>query len=80
MLMREYIVYRHGFNAANQDPGRGLPEKMPVARVQANNPEEACRLAAAQVTLEGNQRLTAEPADAVDTKEWQRNLTARTHG
>jgi hypothetical protein len=72
--MKWYIVYREGWNKANQPPEHGLPQKMPVARVQANSPEEACRLAAPQVTLANNQRLTAEPADVVDAKENQLNL------
>ena len=39
--MKMYVVYRHGWNASNQSPERGLPEKMPVARVEADSPEEA---------------------------------------
>jgi hypothetical protein len=66
--MREYIVYRHGLNEANQSPERGLPEKMPVLRVQADSPEEACRLARGQVTLFEGQTLSAEPADVVDAQ------------
>ena len=76
--MRMYVVYRHGWNAANQSPERGLPEKMPVARVQADSPEEACRLAAREVTLAENQRLSAEPAEVLDAKEAAINYTART--
>jgi hypothetical protein len=75
--MREYVIYRHGWNEANQSPECGLPEKMAVARVQADSPEEACRLAAGQVTLAANQRLSAEPADLVDAKEHDLNRTAR---
>ncbi len=66
--MREYVVYRHGWNEANQAPERGLPEKMPVARIQADSPEEACRLAARQVSLFPGQSLSAEPADVVDAQ------------
>jgi len=66
--MQEYIVYRHGWNEANQDPARGLLEKMPVARIQANSPEEACRLAARQVTLFQGQYLRAESAEQVDAR------------
>jgi hypothetical protein len=64
--MREYVIYRHGWNKINQDPAHGLPEKMAVARVQANNPEEACRLAAEKVRLVDGQHLSAEPAEQVD--------------
>jgi hypothetical protein len=53
---------------------------MAVARVEANSPEEACRIAAGQVALAGNHRLSAEPAEQVDAREWEMNLTARTHG
>jgi hypothetical protein len=75
--MKEYVVYRHGWSEANQSPELGLPEKMAVARVQAASPEEACRLAAQQVTLADNQHLSAEPADLVDAKERDINRTAR---
>jgi hypothetical protein len=75
--MTEYIVYREGWNEANQDPGRGLPEKMPVVRLYADSPEEACRMAARQVTLTGNQRLTAEPAEVVDAQMAGLNASPR---
>lgn len=67
--MPYYIVYRHGWNDANQASAQGLPEKMAVLRVEADSPEEACRQAAAQVSVAPNQRLTAEPAAPVDAKE-----------
>jgi hypothetical protein len=72
--MQEYVVYRHGWNEDNQSQSAGLPEKMPVARLEANSPEEACRLAAAQVTVHANQHLSAEPAAAVDVQENKLNL------
>ena len=40
--MKEYIVYRHGWNEANQNPHHGLPKKQAVLRVQADSPEAAC--------------------------------------
>jgi len=67
--MREYIVYRHGWNEANQRRADGLPEQMAVLRVQANSPEEACRLAAQSVRIEPNQRLSAVAAEPVDAHE-----------
>ena len=76
--MRMYVVYRHGWNEANQSPARGLPEKMAVARVAADSPEEACRVAAREVTLAENQHLSAEPAEPLDAKEAAMNYTART--
>ena len=75
--MREYVIYRHGWSETNQCRELGLPEKMAVARLEADSPEEACRLAAAQVSLAENQHLSAEPADLVDAKEHDLNRTAR---
>jgi hypothetical protein len=77
--MKEYVVYRHGWNPINQNREQGLPEKMAVARVEAGDPAEACRIAARRVTVLDNQRLTAEPADAVDAEEASLNRTARAH-
>jgi hypothetical protein len=74
--MREYIVYRHGWNAENQSPEAGLPEKMPVARIEANSPEAACQQSRERVTLHANQYLSAEPADEVDARENNLNLRA----
>lgn len=74
--MKEYVVYRHGWNADNQSKDAGLPEKMAVARVEAPSPEAACRLAAPRVTLHENQHLTAEPAAEVDARENNLNLRA----
>ncbi len=72
--MQQYIVYRLGWDEANQKPQQGLPEKMPVMRVDAASAEEACRIAATQVSLGEGQRLTAEPAAAADDQEASRNL------
>lgn len=66
--MKEFVVYRHGWNEQNQDPARGLPERMPVARLQAESAEEACRQAAPGITLFPNQSLSAEPAAEVDAR------------
>ncbi len=66
--MPEYVVYRHGWSEANQRAEDGLPEKMPVLRVQAISPAEACRLAEQQVALVAGQRLSAEPAAPLDAK------------
>ena len=74
--MKEYVVYRHGWNAENQSPAAGLPEKMAVARIEAGSPEEACRLASPRVTLHENQYLSAEPAEEVDARENNLNLRA----
>ena len=74
--MKEYVVYRHGWNADNQSRDAGLPEKMVVERVETPSPEVACRLAAPRVTLHENQHLTAEPAAEVDARENNLNLRA----
>ena len=66
-MAREYIVYRHGHNEQTQ--GAGLPDKMAVARISADSPEEACGLASRDVVVAAGQHLTAEPADVVDAKE-----------
>lgn len=74
--MKEYVVYRHGWNANNQRSEAGLPEKMPVARLSAKGPEDACRRALEQVTIQPNQYLSAEPAEEVDARENNLNLRA----
>jgi hypothetical protein len=67
--MQQYVVYRHGWNEVSQNPQNGLPEKMAVARIDADSPEEACRLAQPQVLLLEGQYLSAEVAEVVDAKE-----------
>ncbi len=78
--MSLYVVYRHGWDRANQDAERGLPWKMPVLRVEADSPEEACRRATGQVTLQPDQYLSAEPADEADAHENNLNLKAEALG
>lgn len=63
-----YVVYRHGWNSANQ-PSSSSPEKVEVARVEAGSPEAACDLARQRVTVYHNQNLSAEPASEVDARE-----------
>jgi hypothetical protein len=41
---------------------------MAVARLHADSPEQACKLAGNQVTLHDGQFLSAEPADVVDAQ------------
>jgi hypothetical protein len=62
--MREYVVYRHGGEKVTE----GDRDERPVARLSADSPEEACRLASEQVSLGEGQWLSAEPADQVDAK------------
>jgi hypothetical protein len=78
--MRQSVVYRHGYNEADQRPEQGLPEKMPVLRLEADSAEDACRRAARQVTLAAGQHLSAEPADEADAREELLNRTARASG
>jgi hypothetical protein len=66
---REYVVYRHGWNAANQSSMSGCPHKMKVARVQAFSWDHAKELAAQRVTVYNNQYLSAELASEVDAEE-----------
>jgi hypothetical protein len=75
--MTEFVVYRHGRDDSNQSADRGLPAKMAVARVFAENAKEACRKAAAQVMLAPHQHVTAEPAAGVDEVEQEMNRTSR---
>jgi hypothetical protein len=75
--MREYIIYRHGFHPGLQSAEHGLPEKMAVARVHADDADEACRCARHEVEIGEGQHLSAEPADEVDAHEAELNLTAR---
>jgi hypothetical protein len=64
--MSLYVVYRHGWNEANQRRADGAPEKMPVLRVEADSAEDACKKAAQSVSVQPDQRLSAEPAGALD--------------
>jgi hypothetical protein len=68
MNEQEYVVYRHGWNAANQS-SRSAPNKMEVARVTASSAEQAKDLAAQRVTVYNNQFLSAELASEVDAAE-----------
>ena len=75
--MTQYVVYRHGGN----DVGglwniKAAKEITPVLRVEADSPEEACRLAARSVTVQAGQYLSAEPASEVDAHEANLNLKA----
>jgi hypothetical protein len=65
----EYIVYRG--NPADPDGRRA------VARVEAATAKDACRLAGKDLSLDPGERLSAEPAAAVDEKEVQLNRTSR---
>ena len=73
--MIEYVVYRH--DAGGESPGS---EKRAVARVVAENPEDACRIAGRGVTVGGGERLSAEPADEADAREESMDRTARALG
>jgi len=67
--LASYVVYRHGWNAANQSARGGAPEKQEVCRVNAANEEEARRLALESgVTVYNNQHLSCELASVVDKR------------
>jgi hypothetical protein len=63
-----FVVFRHGYNTANNPSRDGGPEAVPVARVEADTAEEACRLASLRVTVYHNQYLYPRPADEVDAE------------
>ncbi len=72
--MQLYVVYRH----EGSDAASGQLGMRPVARVEADSPEDACRQVSGIVTLTGGQFLSARPADEADTHEHDLNRTART--
>ena len=77
--MRQSMVYRHGGNEANQrreggapaGPGiwdcKAKPEKMPVLRVDADSPEDACRRAAQSTSA---RRRLASLVSLIGTTTW----------
>ena len=66
--MPEYVVYRHGGAPSVEGETLADRDKRPVARLFANDPDEACRQAAQQVALAPGQWLSADLADEVDAK------------
>jgi hypothetical protein len=74
---REWIVYRHGYNAFNNPAAAGGPEDVRVARVRTGTAEDACALVravatqtpSAGVTVYANQYLYARDAAEVDAEE-----------
>ena len=75
--MPEFIIYRHDRGRPDAELDRGDSNKRPVARVQANDAADACRIAAKQLTLDAGQHLSAEPADTADARETDLNRTSR---
>lgn len=63
-----YIVFRRGYNSANNPAMNGGPETVPVADVEAESPEQACELAGKVVTTYHNQTLFARPAADVEAE------------
>jgi hypothetical protein len=64
----DYLVYRHGSNAANQ----GMRDVAPLEIVSAESREKACEQMAARTTVYANQHLRAVPvsrARAGDVRE-----------
>ncbi len=65
--MKEWVVFRKGWNAANQ-PYWG-PLIMKVAKVEASSEEEALTLALERITVYNNQTVYAELASKVEARE-----------
>lgn len=57
--MPQYLVYRHGSNAANQH----MTEKEPIAIVKAKDREES-------IAIWANQRLEAIPESRAKKADW----------
>lgn len=66
MKLTNYLVYRHGSNAANQP----LCSKVPVAIVAATSKSEACRIAIQNVVFYANQVASAVPESKANTTDW----------
>ncbi|HZT78584.1 MAG TPA: hypothetical protein VFA26_00060 [Gemmataceae bacterium] len=66
-MNREWVVFRKGWNAANQ-PYWG-PLIMKVAKVEASSEEEALTLALERITVYNNQTVYAELASKVEARE-----------
>jgi len=67
--MREFIIFRHGFDESTPCADQGLSEKMAVARIEAESADEACAIAGQIIALGPNQSLSAAPADVADARE-----------
>lgn len=65
----EYVVFRTGYNAANNPAREGGCETVPVARVTADSAGEAVRLAGRRVSCYHNQSLSAVPAADYDAEQ-----------
>jgi len=67
--LHDYIVYRHGSNAANQS----MTASSPVYCVEARNPAEALKLAreSGEFTVYNNQHLSVKASTRVTAEERQ---------
>lgn len=63
---RNYLVYRHGSNAANQS----MCEKMPVAIVEADSAAEACDASGEDAHCYNNQWLSAVAEYHAPAADW----------
>ena len=63
MKATEYVVYRHGSNAANQSMTQSMPVGIYTGEgtTARERTEDACRKAEAEHTVYANQYLTAKP-------------------
>lgn len=65
----QFIVYRTGYNKANNPISECGPETAPLARVEAASAEEAVALALKRFSCYANQSLHARPAEEADAEE-----------
>jgi hypothetical protein len=64
--MTDYLVYRHGANAANQS----VVQTSPLAIVTASSRDEACLKASGHHTVYANQMLSAVPRSRARQSDW----------
>lgn len=62
----DFLIVRHGSNAANQ----GMCDRLPVAIVSAPTGKEACEKAAERINCYANQHLEWVAEKDVDADEW----------
>jgi hypothetical protein len=65
-MMKNFLVYRNGSNAANQS----MCNRMAVAIVTASDVDEARRIAEENVTFYVNQTSEAVPEEEADADDW----------
>jgi len=64
--MTNYLIYRHGSNAANQS----LTNKLAIDIVEAHNQSEACEIAATRNDCYVNQFFSAVCESRANKEDW----------